>query len=104
MPVIAAQSPITFAAIDVIGATVVTTWNSAPESDPESAEESSLPHAAATSARAAVAASTRRTGGFEGMVEDMIGHLSCELVAGTVELEIRPDQGFRALSGTHPQP
>ena len=28
MPTISAQSPITFAAIEVIGATVVTTWNS----------------------------------------------------------------------------
>jgi hypothetical protein len=76
MPVISAQSPITFAAIDVIGATVVTTWNpdSEPdvEPDPESDPESSLPHAAATSARAAVPASTRRTEGFEDMVGTLV--------------------------------
>jgi hypothetical protein len=102
MPVIVAHSPITFAAIDVIGATVVTTWNS----DPETAEpplepaESSLPQAAATSASVAVPARRWRSGVFEGM----IGHLSCELVAGTVELDIDADRGFRALSGAHPQP
>ena len=92
MPVISAQSPITFAAIDVIGATVVTTWN--PEA--ESSEDSSLPHAAATRASVATAASRRRVDGFG----DMASHLSCELFASTVVLEVLSDQGFRALSGT----
>ena len=56
MPTMSAHSPITFAAIDVIGATVVTTWNS----DVASSEESSsLPHAAITNARTAAPAMMR---------------------------------------------
>ncbi len=107
MPTISAQSPMTFAAIEVIGATVVTTWNSAVDS-PESAasagpsaasseEASSLPQAAATRARAATPATRRRVRGVDVMAQDC----SCDLVASTVVLEVDPDQGFRALSGAH---
>jgi hypothetical protein len=62
-PVISAQSPITFAAIDVIGATVVTTWNAESPCDASSAPESSLPQAVAMTASAVVHASSRRTAG-----------------------------------------
>ena len=64
-PTISAQSPMTFAAIDVIGATVVTTVNSADSplesaAPSDSVESSSLPHDATTNARHAAAPTNRR--------------------------------------------
>ncbi len=100
MPTISAQSPMTFAAIEVIGATVVTTWIS--DVDPSElsvAESESLPHAVATRTSAVAAP----INGFVGRVDDIDENSSCDLLANTVVLEVDVDQVFRALSGTNPR-
>ncbi len=60
MPVMSARSPITAAAMEVIGATVVTTESRAEPSAPAGSSVTSSPHPAPTSARAAARAATRR--------------------------------------------
>ena len=129
IPTISAQSPITFAAIDVIGATVVTTWNCDVDSADSvaSAEsvgaavsselDSSLPHAAATTANAAAHAINRRADDREADVcelddcevvrtegnDDMKANSTCDLFASAVVLEIAVEHAFRAARSVLPR-
>src|SRR6056297_560940 len=99
MPMISAQSPMTLAAIEVIGATVVTTWKS--EAEPvalpsaSAVSESSLPHAASRSVKPAAPASARRSE----WVDDMISDCTCDLFASTVGLEIVAELGLSSSAG-----